>query len=66
MLQVRLAFTERRKMLRNTLQSRFSLDDLAEAFAAAGVPPNARPQQLGLDQYVALWQHLPHQKSAVK
>jgi 16S rRNA A1518/A1519 N6-dimethyltransferase RsmA/KsgA/DIM1 with predicted DNA glycosylase/AP lyase activity len=57
--QVRLAFAERRKMLRNTLQSRFSPNQLADAFAAAGVPLNARPQQLCLEDYVALWQNLP-------
>jgi 16S rRNA A1518/A1519 N6-dimethyltransferase RsmA/KsgA/DIM1 with predicted DNA glycosylase/AP lyase activity len=57
--QVRLAFAERRKMLRNTLQSRFSADQLAAAFAAADVPLNARPQQLHLEEFVSLWQQLP-------
>lgn len=61
--QARLAFTERRKMLRNTLQSRYSVDDLAAAFSAAGVPKNARPQQLCLEEYVAIWQHLPHENA---
>jgi len=61
-LQARLAFSERRKMLKNTLQSQFSVADVAEALTAAGISQDVRPQQLGLQQYVALWQHLPQAK----
>ena len=64
--QVRVAFAERRKMLRNTLQSRFTADQITDALAAAGIPLNARPQQLCLQQYLALWQHLTRTKTAAQ
>ena len=49
------AFAERRKTMRNALR-RLALDgDAADAaLAAAGVDPNARPEQLGLDRFAAL------------
>jgi 16S rRNA (adenine1518-N6/adenine1519-N6)-dimethyltransferase len=49
------AFAERRKTMRNALR-RIGLDgDEADAaLAAAGVEPNARPEQLGLDRFAAL------------
>ncbi len=49
------AFAERRKTMRNALR-RLGLDgDAADAaLAAAGVEPNARPEQLGLDRFAAL------------
>ena len=62
--QVRLAFAERRKMLRNTLQSRFTAVQVTDALAAAGIPLSARPQQLRLQDYIALWQHLPRTRAA--
>jgi 16S rRNA (adenine1518-N6/adenine1519-N6)-dimethyltransferase len=49
------AFAERRKTMRNALR-RLGLDgDEADSvLAAAGVEPNARPEQLGLDRFAAL------------
>ena len=49
------AFAERRKTMRNALR-RLGLDgdEADEALAAAGVEPNARPEQLGLDRFAAL------------
>lgn len=47
---VRKAFGQRRKMLRRSLGGVVS----AEAFAAAGVAPDDRPEQLGVGQWGAL------------
>jgi 16S rRNA (adenine1518-N6/adenine1519-N6)-dimethyltransferase len=47
---VRQAFGQRRKMLRRSLSSRVT----TEAFAAAGVAPEARPEQLGVVEWGAL------------
>ena len=47
---VRQAFGQRRKMLRRSLSGRVS----AEAFAVAGVAPEARPEELGVAQWGAL------------
>ena len=50
MALVRQAFGQRRKMLRRSLAGRVS----PEAFAAAGVAPEARPEQLGVAEWAAL------------
>lgn len=47
---VRTAFGQRRKMLRRSLNGLVT----AEQFAAAAVAPEARPEQLDLDQWCAL------------
>jgi 16S rRNA (adenine1518-N6/adenine1519-N6)-dimethyltransferase len=47
---VRQAFGQRRKMLRRSLSGRVG----PEAFAAAGVAPEARPEELGIAQWDAL------------
>jgi 16S rRNA (adenine1518-N6/adenine1519-N6)-dimethyltransferase len=47
---VRTAFGQRRKMLRRSLAGTVS----PEVFDAAGVSPEARPEQLGLDDWVRL------------
>ncbi len=47
---VRTGFGQRRKMLRRSLAELVSPD----TFAAAGVSPEARPEQLGLDAWVRL------------
>ena len=49
---VRTAFGQRRKMLRRSLAGVVT----PEQFAAAGVAPDARPEQLGLAAWVALTQ----------
>lgn len=59
---VRAAFNQRRKTLRNALQSLLS----AEAIAACGIDAGARPETLSLAQYVALADRLsePAQRSS--
>ncbi len=47
---VRQAFGQRRKMLRRSLADRVS----PAAFAAAGIAPEARPEELGIEQWGAL------------
>ena len=47
---VRQAFGQRRKMLRKSLRGTVS----SEQFAAADVAPDARPEQLGLDEWCRL------------
>jgi 16S rRNA (adenine1518-N6/adenine1519-N6)-dimethyltransferase len=47
---VRAAFNQRRKMLRRSLAGVVS----AEQFTAAGIAPTARPEELGIDAWVAL------------
>ena len=47
---VRAAFGQRRKMLRRSLAERVT----TEQFAAAGVAPTARPEDLGLEEWVRL------------
>ena len=44
------AFSQRRKVIRNCLAGMFSESDLLEA----GVDPQARPETIPLEQYVAL------------
>lgn len=51
---VREAFGQRRKMLRKSLRNRVS----TEQFAAAEVAPEARPEDLGLDEWCRLAQVL--------
>jgi len=55
---VRQAFTERRKMLRNTLHCLFEPALVSSALEATGLDAKIRPQQLDLQQYVRLWQQL--------
>lgn len=47
---VRTAFGQRRKMLRRSLAALVTPDQ----FAAAGIAPEARPEDLGLDAWIAL------------
>ena len=47
---VKQAFRQRRKMLRRSLNGRVT----GEQFAAADVPPEARPEQLGIDEWCRL------------
>lgn len=53
---VRGAFSQRRKTAVNAISSALSLpkDAVSAAFAAAGVPPTARPEQLMLAQFAAI------------
>ena len=57
---VRAAFTQRRKTLRNALQTLLSADDIT----ACDIDPGARPETLSLPQYVALADVLNAKSSA--
>lgn len=51
---VRTAFGQRRKMLRRSLAGTMPPEVLAGVFDAAGVSPEERPEQLGLDAWVRI------------
>ena len=53
---IRAAFSQRRKTAVNGIRSGMSLpkDKVQEAFAAAGLPPMARPEQMTLEDFCAL------------
>jgi len=51
---VRLAFGQRRKTLRNALAAGWGREEAERALAAAGLPPGARAEELGLAELLAL------------
>ena len=51
---VATAFMQRRKTLRNALRSEADAAD----FDAAGIDPGLRPEQISIDRYIALSNHL--------
>ena len=53
---VKWCFAERRKTLANNLAPHMDKNALAAAFAACGLPANARAEQLPPERFVALWQ----------
>jgi len=56
----RAAFSQRRKTLRRCLTPLAgSLDAATAALASAGVPPDARAEELGVDAFVAITRALP-------
>ena len=57
-MQVRQAFSMKRKMLRNSLQPMYEQSQISSALDAAGLSETVRPQQLSLDQYVDLYKAL--------
>ena len=54
---VQKAFSQRRKVLRNCLSGMFTSEQLIDA----GVDPQARPDTLGVEKYVALANRLENQ-----
>lgn len=52
---VRLAFSKRRKTLRNALTSGLDRDHADALIAAAGVDPRIRAERLGLEEFVAMF-----------
>ena len=52
---VREAFSKRRKTLRNCLKTLMD----AEAISRVGIDPSLRPEQIGLDQFLALAKQVP-------
>ena len=54
-----LAFSQRRKKIANPLAASAGAAELTAAWAAAGVDPGARPQELGIEEWLALALALP-------
>ncbi len=50
----RAAFSQRRKTLRSSLSSVAGAERLADALRAAGIAPTARPEELGIEEWLAL------------
>ncbi len=58
---VEAAFAQRRKMLSNAVAARglgFSKEQIESALHDLGLPPGARAEQLGLDEFLALYRKL--------
>ena len=55
---VKLAFSQRRKMMLKLLKQEWPAAKLEAAFAALGIPPQARAETLGLEKFVELTQRL--------
>lgn len=51
---VKIGFSSKRKMLRNNLKSLVDRERLTGFMEALAIPPNARPEDLGVAQWVAL------------
>lgn len=54
----REAFGHRRKMLRGSLKDLYAPAAVTTALEMIGCPPLARPEELSLDQFIALFEHL--------
>lgn len=55
---VKLAFSQRRKMMLKLLRTRWSSEVLTEAFKHSGIPTDCRAETIGLQQFVALTRQL--------
>lgn len=55
---VRAAFSQRRKMMKNTLSSLYDAQELARAFEKAGINPKARAEELSLETFLSLFAEL--------
>jgi 16S rRNA (adenine1518-N6/adenine1519-N6)-dimethyltransferase len=53
---VRLAFAQRRKTLRNSLASGWGRERAEAALAAAGIPERARAEELGLGEFLGIYE----------
>ncbi len=54
---VRLAFSQRRKTLRNALSSGWGRERAEAVLAAAGVAEKVRAEELGLETFLEIWHH---------
>jgi 16S rRNA (adenine1518-N6/adenine1519-N6)-dimethyltransferase len=52
---IRLAFGQRRKTLRNALAAGWGRERVEAVLSAAGFPGKVRAEELGLEQFLALW-----------
>ena len=50
----RTAFGKRRKMLRSSLKDLYTPDDIEKVLTAIGHPPTARPEELGIEEFIAV------------
>lgn len=55
---VRTAFLKRRKMLRSSLKGISAPEKLSAAFEKSHIDPTARPEELSMDQFIALYHDL--------
>ena len=51
---VKRAFSQRRKMMFKLLKEDWPTDSLVRVFSAAGLAPEVRAEQVGLDEFVRL------------
>jgi 16S rRNA (adenine1518-N6/adenine1519-N6)-dimethyltransferase len=52
---IRLAFSQRRKTLRNSLSSGWGREKAERVLAAAGIPERARAEELGLGEFLGIY-----------
>jgi 16S rRNA (adenine1518-N6/adenine1519-N6)-dimethyltransferase len=57
---IRLAFGQRRKTLRNALSAGWGKEKAEAVLAAAGFPALARAEELGLEEFLAVWRAVDH------
>ena len=55
---IRLAFGQRRKTLRNALSAGWGKEKTGAVLAAAGFPALARAEELGLEEFLAVWRQM--------
>ena len=55
---VKAAFSQKRKMLRASLKELYPKQHIEEALRALSLPHTSRPQQLSLEQFIALFENL--------
>ena len=55
---VKLSFSQRRKMMLKLLKAEWSSVELAQAFQAVGLSPEARAESVSLEQFAALAKQL--------
>lgn len=56
--QIRLAFQNRRKMLRRTWGDVYGAENVSSALLAQGLMETSRPEELSLDQFIKLFERL--------
>ncbi len=59
----RTAFGKRRKMLRSSLKDLYTTCLIEEALTTIGHPPTARPEQLGIEEFIAFLNALNNKKT---
>ncbi len=56
--QIRLAFQNRRKMLRRTWGDMYGAENVSSALLVLGLKETSRPEELSLDQFIELYERL--------